>query len=208
MSTPLGLERETLRGHGARLRPLRNCLRASLSDAGWLYEDDMENDVLELELQKIDKNFEVVYDRCTSANDQEPSHHLYRVLSYGGGPMDDRLVLEMSLQYDMTKAWPEGRPRAPGRWLIQAIKERLKDHLGSDDESVHKAMVAKADAEHVAAVKEADRKIANSEAVGAMKDMKAKALRGKRSGVRYRKPREKGKTTRIIVPGSPEFKAP
>lgn len=147
--TPSYRVRETMyRRHGPR-RPLSRCIRADICPASWVFENGPEEAVVAEELRRIDRGFEIIYDRHTApwTRLDGPAHHLYRVVKRGGTPSDDELVLEFSLQDDIGKSWPLGTPRAPGRWVIPAVKARLKDRLPGDPKDHTKAIIAAAAAE-------------------------------------------------------------
>jgi hypothetical protein len=111
---------------------LFECERADLCDASWIFEDDLSTEILHQELRRIDRGFEVIYDRHTALSSTHPGHHLYRIVSRGGSPMGDRLVLEFSLQEDITQPWPDGMPKAPGRWVVALVKSMDKaNQLGN-----------------------------------------------------------------------------
>lgn len=73
-------------------------------------------------LRAINPRYVVKYDICTT-NGFGPGHHLYEK----DGEQDGSALLRMvfPLQYDLDRQWPEGGPRAPGPWLIEAVKRHL-----------------------------------------------------------------------------------
>ncbi len=103
-------------------------------------------------LHSIDPNFEIIYDMHT-AKQYGPGHHLYRRVKGDRLSADRELVLEFSLQYDLDKPWPEGVPREPGRWVVDAVRQRLKGRTLDEKDPVEQAiedqdrMQDKADAE-------------------------------------------------------------
>ncbi len=105
------------------------CERADLCDAHWMFEDTLGLEILHQELRRIDRGFEIIYDRLTALSSTHPGHHLYRRISSGGSPLGDRLVLEFSLQEDIHARWPDGIPKAPGRWVVELVKKLDKANL-------------------------------------------------------------------------------
>lgn len=86
------------------------------------------------ELRKIDPAFEIVYDRATSSGTLEPAFHLYRRIKGGANSPERLLRLEFSLQENCDLPWPQGKPREPGRWVIDEIRKHDKSNLSSDPE--------------------------------------------------------------------------
>ncbi len=118
------------------MRPMTYCYRGDLPNASWIGGDYYG--VLEHHLRNIDRNFVIIYDRCTAPNDMSPAHHLYRIVRRGGVPHDDFMVLEFSLQEDMRMVWPNGKPLAPGNWLLETVKKYDKARLPGDEAAADK----------------------------------------------------------------------
>lgn len=128
--------------------PMTRCTLAALPTSSYSGGELSKHD--EAELKRIDSKFRVVYDVCTT-NGFGPGHHLYREVDMqDGSPV---LQLEFSLQWDIDMKWPEGRPRAPGPWLIEEVKKRLR--TCSVDEQIEN-MIEKSEAADRAAAKEFD----------------------------------------------------
>ena len=102
-------------------QPLRRCLRRQIPNIGWGREDMNVLRRVNKALRQIDRDFEVIYDRALSPGGG-PGHCLYRVAKHGGVPVDDTLVLEFPLQWELASSWPEGGPRPPGMWILDVLK--------------------------------------------------------------------------------------
>lgn len=103
------------------------CRRGWLPNVQWP-GGRVDPDLL-FDLIRIDAGFEIIYDRYSTIG-AAPGHHLYRRVGGDGTGAGDILIWEVSLQWEMNKIWPEGKPREPGRWLIPCILQNLK---GPDD---------------------------------------------------------------------------
>jgi len=94
--------------------------------------------VLQEKIRRIDPDFKIIYDRLAAPDSLSPSHFLIRITRRGGTPAASSFVLEFPLQYDIEMEWPHGTPRAPGEWVLDAIKQRWKANLpGETEEEQH-----------------------------------------------------------------------
>jgi hypothetical protein len=123
-------------------QPLARCLRLEIPQAGYACTDHFLMARLKQRIRdEIHSSFEIVFDWSTSgSNGLLPGHHVYQVVQKAGIPSYDELMLVMSLQNDDTQVWPKGVPRAPGEWVIEALKKRLNPEVQNEIvESVEKA---------------------------------------------------------------------
>jgi hypothetical protein len=114
------LRRERWESGDGQQPPFTECLRADIADASWgCYRVPPE---LSAAIRTIDPRFELIYDPFTlPPGDRRPAFFLYSVkFDRNGGR--DALRLEIPLQWDMEYAWPDGGPRAPGAWLVDAYR--------------------------------------------------------------------------------------
>lgn len=110
--------------------PFTDCLRADIVHASWgCWRAPAE---LTAAIKRIDPSFELIYDPVTlTPGDSQPAFFIYSVKINRNG-LRDALKLEIPLQWDMHSEWPEGRPRAPGIWFIEAYREHDNArHAGS-----------------------------------------------------------------------------
>ncbi len=86
-------------------------------------------------LRAISPRFEIIHDPLTRKCDEPPELgcHLYSIDKIGGV---DFLILESSLQWDMGTSWPAGRPRAPGPWLVEWVKQNDKARMQGDKDEI------------------------------------------------------------------------
>lgn len=120
--------------------PLQQCKRAELCDQPYCGHDAMLVRDAEMALQQCDRNLEICHDLATSGNNMSPGYHVYRVVQRAGVRSEDKLALVFSLQYDMSKTWPHGGPRVPGRWLVDAYKKFDTSNIAEDDDPVEQAI--------------------------------------------------------------------
>ncbi len=87
-------------------------------------------------LRMYDRTIELIYDKLSDYDRKvyaasgrlQPNGlsgwHVYRRISQGASPANDKLKLELSCQKDQTKSWndPDNEPCAPGMWLIEVLR--------------------------------------------------------------------------------------
>lgn len=90
-------------------------------------------------LERIDSRLVLLYDPLTRQYPWHPKElavHLYRRI-----PGQAILVLEASLQWDMSAEWPKGDPRSPGLWLITWVKSHLKTQFSGDERHIDDGLI-------------------------------------------------------------------
>lgn len=103
----------------------------------WVYENREEMKRLAAEWHRLDPEFKVIYDPLTTRGG--PGYHLYRVIRNGYRGMADWLILECSIQRDMSKGWPKGEPCRPSMQHVDFIRRHLKSNYGGDARQAHHA---------------------------------------------------------------------
>lgn len=141
------------------LAPLTECMRNVIAD-GYCLGGHIDS-VTILELRALDRDLEIVFDRCTTdGSGRFPGFHLYRRIK-GLPDVGDRMLrLEFSLQYDCDMKWPEGRPRMPGRWVVEEFKKRrLAGNTAEEREAALKRQIAERSAEYDAEDRKAEKEL-------------------------------------------------
>lgn len=134
------LRREQYEASGplAFLAPVDRKPRWCIPETSWKPPEDISKGLLE-----IDPSLEIIHDPLTHPPNTAPEHgcHLYRKEKWKGF---DFLILEISLMWNVEEAWPKGRPRAPGMWLVRWVKEHDKAKMPGDREHIdHQVCVNK-----------------------------------------------------------------
>jgi len=102
-------------GAGVCQQPMSMCTRADIPEAHCLIHDDATVRRTVKAIRRLDPTLTILYDRATTCSAMMPGYHVYRDI--GGG----RLVLVTSCQANMNAIWPNGGPRKPGLWLVDAL---------------------------------------------------------------------------------------
>lgn len=174
--------------------PLTQCQRCDLGDSAWVGGEPPSS--VFLNLRQIDPYLEIIYDRFTAKGDQ-PGHHLYYRQRTAGSPMGDTLVLQWSLQEDISVPWPQGKPRAPGAWVVDAVKKRHLKFQDGDEKHIAEHMIQKSIESADKKRDDADRAKAEADA-DVLKELAPYATRGRTlqplpKGQRRRSTTAKGK---------------
>lgn len=118
--------------------PLTFAERMDFCDAAWLKEDQYST--LAVQLKRIDRNYEIIYDRSTAADAFSPAHHLYRVTCRGGVESADTLKLEFSLTEEEFQGnrtmWGIATPKAPGPWVLERARELDKARFSGSEKAI------------------------------------------------------------------------
>lgn len=117
--------------------PVHKVPRFLIPDATWVYENKDEMKKLAQEWKRLDPEFEVIYDPLTARGG--PGYHLYRVIKGGYKGACDWLILEDSIQRDMTKGWPDGGPCRPTPYHVEFFRRHMKINRGGDAQQAHRA---------------------------------------------------------------------
>jgi hypothetical protein len=122
-----------------KIAPVYEGPRSMFPKCGWEPDEELAKD-----LRALHPDLELVCDLYTRdpGESLDLGVHLYRYDRASG-----LLYLEHSLQWDMTKPYPDGKARPPGRWLLAFLRPLMKSHLEGTEEDIKQQLLEQRTAE-------------------------------------------------------------